>query len=108
MGLFDFPAENEALAAQHEAIERAVEHANPAWLDFAEQLIRSWPIGREFTTDELWEVLDRAGFTTHEGRALGGVMRRLQMARVIVNTKRYESSRRVENHARPIPVWRRT
>lgn len=102
MTLFDA-----AHQARDEALAQVTDNANEDWLAEAERIIRALEPGAEFTTDDLWEQLTAAGVTTHEGRALGGVLARMRLARVVVNTQQYRASKRVSTHARPIPIWRR-
>lgn len=96
-----------AFAVADEAIAGVEANAHPSWLEVARAIVWSLPSGREFTTDHVWEWLERSSVRTHEPRALGAVMREMQRKGQIVNTKQYQPSARRECHARPIPIWRR-
>lgn len=98
-----------ARAAADEAITRVDDHADPEWKDVAAQVVeavaRANPSG--FTTDDVWARLDGRDVATHEPRALGAVMRRLQRERVIRPTPHYRTSVRPQCHGRPVRVWMR-
>lgn len=93
--------------ARDEALTRVTDHADPAWLKAAADVILALPAGTEWTTDQVWARLVTSGVSTHEPRALGAVVRRLALAGQIAKTGRYVPSARPECHARPIPIWRR-
>ncbi len=67
-------------------------------------LARSSALG--FTTDDVWEHLDKLGMTgqVHDNRALGPVMLRMCKQGIIKDTKEYYPSKR--RHCAPIKVWR--
>lgn len=88
------------------AIRNAQINANDDWMRCAKQA--TWHIirqGHEFTTDDIWQLLDDLGVRTHENRALGAVIRSARDAGVIVATGRYVKTRRPEAHSRPVMVW---
>lgn len=91
-----------AVAARDAAIEAVEAGADPDWfaraMSVVVELARS---GRPFTSDDVWDQLP----TTAEPRALGAVMRRVAVDRLIAKTGRTLPSRRVENHARPLAEW---
>jgi hypothetical protein len=58
---------------------------------------------REFTTDDVWEMLD---LRPREPRALGAMMREAASRRIVSATDRYRNSERPACHARPVRVWR--
>lgn len=90
-------------AAATEKIAQAVDHADQDWLAMADILLRQAArLGIDFTTDEVMEQLAASGVTTHEPRALGGVVRRLIRSGVIVQVGWTRSRRR---HSSPIPVY---
>ena len=98
----------DAPSAKIVAITKVERHADPAWLqmaDFAvQQLCRT---EAEFTTDDVWEWLDRnTHLRPHEPRAMGAVMRKAAVVGLIEATQRYVQSRRDECHGRPVAVWR--
>lgn len=85
--------------------------AHDDWLAAArlavQELVR---IGRDFTTDDVWERLTaREVPPPHEPRAMGAVMRWAGRANLATLAPLpHVKSNRPENHARPIPVWRPT
>lgn len=58
---------------------------------------------REFTTDDLWAVLD--GDKPREPRSLGAVMRSLQNEGLIESTEAHVKTERPEAHRNPKRVW---
>lgn len=94
----------DATAAADAGITQAHSNADPVWLDMADRYMRAEAReGAEFTTDDVMIWLDRNGFTTHDGRALGSVVRRLRREGVIVQVDWVRSVRR---HSAPIPLYR--
>ena len=89
-----------------EAAARALDHARRAWVEAA--LISGRRLARSQTFLTSADV--RAGIpetiTTHEPRALGGVMRKLQKEGWIVPTDSHRLSKNRVNHNRPMRVWR--
>lgn len=60
---------------------------------------------REFTTDDVWNLLTMRGFDTHERRALGAIMQRAIRARLIKRSGRWTESTRPEAHNGPKPIY---
>ena len=90
-----------------EAVARVGRNADRDWLKAARLAVIEASVRHvEFTTDEVWAVLSRDGFATHERRALGAVMRSVAAEGVVEPTDRYRPSSRPESHARPVRVWR--
>jgi DNA-binding GntR family transcriptional regulator len=88
------------------AIQEAEDHADQAWLNAAQRIVHELvQAGEPFTTDDVWDRLDRMDVHTHEPRALGAVMRHAARTGLIVNSGLYCKSSRAQNHARPIPRW---
>ncbi len=87
-------------------INTAAAHANDEWIREAiatvSLLIKR---GDDFTTDDVWEILDTKGVRTHERRALGAVIRDFDKACKIRSVAARRSTRR-ECHGRYITVWR--
>lgn len=93
----------EADRARDQKIQQALDHADDDWKALAERLLRqSARLGIDFTTDEVMEQLDDSPFTTHEPRALGGIVKRLIRQGVITQVGWARSRRR---HSSPIPVY---
>jgi hypothetical protein len=59
----------------------------------------------EFIVDEVWGYLPK-GVTTHDLRAMGPVMKRLQRDMVIEPTDQYRGSNKITSHKVPRVVWR--
>lgn len=99
---------SQAQAAKREAIARVGSNAEPAFRSAAMSalrgLVRTMP---ELTADDLWDALEASDAPMpHEPRALGAVMQSAAKLGLIVATNRWVESRRPQNHARPVRVWR--
>lgn len=89
------------------SIEQAEAHADIKWKRAAYQAVINLANVRTFfTTDQVWEVLEKKGLSTHEPRALGAIMQQAKRNGVIESTGQYVQSHRRECHSRPIPVYR--
>lgn len=93
--------------ARDAAIAQVSRNATPAWKKVAADAIRAVANDRyEFTTDDVWVELERAGAgDAREPRALGALMRFAAADGLIAPTARYVESKRAVNHARPLRVW---
>ena len=95
----------EAQDARDEAIERARTHAVSEWYRQAEMALHRVCLRQQFfTIKDVREAIPR-GFTTHENRALGALMRAAD-GKWCEPTERYVASGEVQNHSRPLRVWR--
>lgn len=93
----------DATAARDAALAIVEAAAPGVWLDLARHTIRTLAAtGEPFTSDAVWERIGQPP----EPRALGAVMRGLARDGVIVSTGTYHPSQRVQNHCRPVAVWR--
>jgi hypothetical protein len=91
------------------SIDQAAENANDDFIKAAKQAVMICvDRGREFTTDDIWQLLDGWGITTHENRALGSVMQSASRKGLITNTYRTQKTVRPSNHSRPITIWEPT
>lgn len=95
------------LRAADEAIERAGRNAYVEWnRAVVGAVMRIAEAGwTTFTTDDVWATIPPS-IRTHEPRALGSVMRKLQEAGIIEATGEWRPTARPEAHGRPIRVWR--
>ena len=88
------------------ALERVGGNADPEWkaaaLESVRLCARSLP---EFTTDQVWRILSRTDYGTHEPRAMGAIMRQAVSLEWVKPTDRYRTSERPECHKRPVEVW---
>lgn len=91
------------------AINRVKAGAPKQWLAMACECVRAIVQRQaEFTTDEVWDELGRAGWPEPvEPRAMGAVMRMMSEEGLIARTDRVQPSTRPECHRRPVAVWRR-
>ena len=98
----------EATKATEQAIREAEIHASTQWNKLAWEALKSVATETaEFTTDDLWAILDRyPNITTHEPRAMGAIMRKGVKHRWIEKTGRYIETARPIAHKKPIAVWR--
>jgi len=94
-----------AVEARDEALQRAERNAAVDFNAAARIAVSTLRALDTFTTDDVWDLLDRNGITTHDRRALGSVMKRLEREGRIAPTGNWQQSRRVECHARPVRVW---
>lgn len=88
------------------SISRAGANANTDWFNEAvgavELLIRR---GNNFTTDDVWRILDQLPHKTHERRALGAIMRDFDKSGRIQAIGAKKSTRPV-CHGRFITEWK--
>lgn len=96
-----------AEAARDVAI-RKVEYGKEDFVKVALEVVQEIAATREeFTTDALWDELERREIPVPpEARVLGAVMRKASRLGIAVPTGRTRKSRRPECHARPMQVWR--
>ena len=98
---------NEAQQARDEAVARVDANANKEWKVRAYEVVQYLASAEdEFTTDDVWAMLDSSAENTHERRAMGGVITRAARAGLIENTGRVKKSTRVVCHQNPKAVWR--
>lgn len=87
-------------------LERGMHNADASWLDAAERIcLRLGQDPAGFITDDVWHELERIDDppTTHDGRALGGIITALYRSGRIVKTGTYRRSAR---RRADTPVWR--
>lgn len=93
-----------------EGMARADAHADPDWKHMAVRAFIKVSYGmKEFTTDDVWKVLDDWGVDTpHEPRAMGPIVRSLMREGLIEPVGRRVKSTIPRGHCRPVEVYRRT
>jgi hypothetical protein len=90
-----------------EAINRVAEHANSAWMAEAREAVKVLcRRGREFTTDDIYDLMTLVNIETRDKRAMGAITRWAAVERLAVNTGRVVKSKSIRNHHRPLAVWR--
>lgn len=90
-----------------EAIERVKIHADGTWRAAAVRAVKLLAQQREtFTADDALEIVTVAGYTTHDNRAMGSVMRQCQGYGYITPTDQFTASTNKRKHASPTRVWR--
>ena len=96
-----------AKTLSHEAIERGWNNSALKFRDNAFQaIVVLAETEDEFTTDDIWEYFsDNKLELNHDGRALGGAMKRAESMGLIAPTDRFVSSERPACHARPVRIW---
>ena len=90
------------------AIAEGEENADEGWKkDVHEAILKCVDRLDEFTTDDVWAILDTDDDLA-DPRAIGAIMQRVQRSGVIAPTDQRRPSARPEAHRRPIRVWRVT
>lgn len=95
-------------AARDEGIDRADRHADPVWKAWWEDAVRRIAEQQQyFSTDDVerLKLMEQVTHTTHEKRAIGGIMRRANKDGVCAPTENWVQSQRRVNHRRPLRVW---
>lgn len=96
-------------ALRDAAIDRVEEHAEPDWLAHAAAAIRIAAAAGEFTTDDVWRILDERGLDRpRERRAMGAAMRAARRDGVVEPTDRMRPTSRPEGHRNPKRIWKGT
>lgn len=89
------------------AVNRAGNNADITWLNEARSAVKILcKQGNDFTTDDVWDLLQGVNAFTHEPRALGAIIREMSKTGAIYSTGGYRKSIRPECHRRPLAVWR--
>ncbi len=108
LSLFDAPRPAPDEEGKRSGMTQAGTNADPEWKDAAYAAVQS--VARrlpEFTTDDVWQVLDADGVARpHEPAAMGCIMRKAALAGVCEKTRDWRKSTQRTNHARDVQVWR--
>jgi hypothetical protein len=99
---------SEATQVRDEAIERVLTNAHEEWKKRFRSIVKHMAaLRRPFTSAEVMDKLAEyfPHVKTHELRAAGGLMVRLQKEGVIRPTGRYVPSKRKKSHCRPMREW---
>jgi hypothetical protein len=91
---------------REEAIERVDDNADPLWSLRAKEAVQEAARRHsEFTSDEVWEILDERGVIRPvTPAAIGPIMRKAAAACLIRNTNRIRESKQTTNH-RKVTIW---
>lgn len=104
MNQLHFP---EADEAKEKAIKQAESGAEPLWKKDALAAVGQIASRYElFTADHVWWKLGERGHLTQDPRALGAIMRNAASNGWIRATDAYQPSSRIENHRRPVRIWK--
>lgn len=101
------PETEPGLAEKREGMTRVEEHANDDFKVIGAQLLRD--LARQkgsVTSNDLWELLDQRGITTHDNRAMGALFLRAAREGLLVKTSETVPSTRKSRHAGDVRVWR--
>ena len=95
------------LKSKDQAIKEVESHADPQWIGKANEaldiLIKN---NQEFTSDQVWKLLDSWQVPRpHAPSAMGSIMRRAALAKRIKKTGRFIPSSQGTNHQRDVAVW---
>ena len=97
---------DEIIWIKEDAIDQVEENANARWMEGAYQIVLGIAHKHAlFTTDLVWEALAHTDLVTHETRAMGAVMRRIDREGQARPTKDYVPSVRAVRHGGPVRVW---
>ena len=98
--------DDEGERRRDDGMDRADRNADDDWKRRAGQLIawmaEIWPDG--FTSDDVYGHLEAEGFSTHEPRALGPLIKRAERAGLI-RWVGFERSRRPSRHRGTVTRW---
>lgn len=96
----------EVFAARDEAVDRVERNADSDWKTKAYEAGKRLARDNKFIiSEEIWDALSVEGVTTHEPRAMGPIMRRLQADKIIEPTGDFVISPSPLGHGRPSRVW---
>ena len=95
------------LKTKDQAIAQVESHADPQWIAKANEaldiVIKN---NQEFTSDQVWKLLDSWQVPRpHSPSAMGAIMRRAALAKRIKKTGRFIPSAQATNHQRDVAVW---
>ena len=91
----------------HEILDDVRERANAAWKAAAKAaILQLAATGEPFTADDVWELIEPIGVTTHEPNAMGAVFNAAARDGVITSDGMYRPSCRRKAHRRMVRVWR--
>lgn len=97
---------DQAERLKQQGMEAAYQYADLDWKQIASKALRQVAETKaEFTTDDMWEIINATGVVTSENRAMGSIMQSASRAGMIKATGYFLPSKRVSKHKSPTRVW---
>lgn len=97
---------DQAERLKQSGMEAAYQYADLDWKQIASKALRQCAETKaEFTTDDMWEIINNTGVVTSENRAMGSIMQSASRAGMIKATGYFLPSKRVSKHKSPTRVW---
>ena len=97
---------DQAERAKQEGMEAAYQYADVDWKKIASDALRKCAETMpEFTSDDVWEIINKTGITTSENRAYGAIVQAAHRAGIIQPTPNFIQSKRPQVHKNPIRIW---
>lgn len=97
---------DQAERAKQQGMEAAYQYADLDWKQIASKALRQCAETMpEFTTDDMWELINKTGITTSENRAMGAIMQSASRAGMIKATPHFIPSKRLSKHKSPTRLW---
>lgn len=94
----------QAIAAGQQAIDQVELHADESWKDFALLCIVNRRPGMTFMAEHIAALVNGRGYTTHDNRAMGAVIRKAARLGLI---ERCGAAPARTSHGSLKPIWRR-
>lgn len=92
--------------AKQQGIEASYQYADLDWKKIASDAVRQCALQRsEFTTDDVWDIINKTGITTSENRAMGAIMQSASRSGMLKATPTFIMSKRATKHKSPTRVW---
>lgn len=97
---------DQAERLKQQGMEAAYQYADLDWKQIASKaLMQCAQTKPEFTTDDMWAIINETGVVTSENRAMGAIMQSASRAGMIKATGYFLPSKRVSKHKSPTRVW---
>ncbi len=97
---------DQAERLKQQGMEAAYQYADLDWKQIATKaLMQCAQTKSEFTTDDMWEIINATGVVTSENRAMGSIMQSASRSGMIKATGYFLPSKRISKHKSPTRVW---
>lgn len=97
---------DQAERLKQSGMEAAYQYADLDWKQIASKALRQCAETKaEFTTDDMWAIINETGIVTSENRAMGAIMQSASRSGMIKATGYFLPSKRVSKHKSPTRVW---